>query len=60
MFAGVRPSMRFASAPIASTFRDFVSTATTEGSLITTPFPETWTSVFAVPRSMPMSREKRL
>lgn len=60
MLAGVRPSMRFASAPIASTFRDFDSTATTDGSLMTIPFPCTWTSVFAVPRSMPTSLEKRL
>jgi hypothetical protein len=34
------------------------SIATTDGSLITIPRSRTWTSVFAVPRSIPMSREK--
>ena len=33
------------------------SIATTDGSLMTMPLPRTSTSVFAVPRSMPMSRE---
>src|SRR3989344_5344458 len=32
--------------------------ATTEGSLITIPWPLTYTKVFAVPRSMPRSLEK--
>ena len=59
MFAGVRPTIRLASAPMASTRFDFASIATTEGSLMTMPRSRTWTSVFAVPRSMPMSREKR-
>ncbi len=58
MLAGVRPTIRLASAPIASTFLVFASMATTLGSLITIPRSRTWTSVFAVPRSIPMSREK--
>src|SRR5204862_306321 len=33
--------------------------ATTDGSLMTIPRSRTWTRVFAVPRSIPMSREKR-
>src|SRR5262245_48035287 len=33
--------------------------ATTDGSLTTMPLPRTRTSVFAVPRSMPMSRERK-
>src|SRR3954465_8871722 len=57
--AGVRPTIRFASAPTARTFLDFASIATTLGSLMTIPRSRTWTRVFAVPRSMPMSREKR-
>ena len=59
MLAGVRPTIRLASAPMASTRFDFASIATTDGSLMTIPRSRTWTSVFAVPRSMPMSREKR-
>ena len=58
MLAGVRPTMRLASAPMASTFFDRASMATTLGSLMTMPRSRTWTSVLAVPRSMPMSREK--
>ena len=57
--AGVRPTIRFASAPIASTRFVLASIATTDGSEITIPRSRTWTSVLAVPRSMPMSREKR-
>ena len=57
--AGVRPTMRFASAPMASTRRVLASIATTDGSLITIPRSRTWTRVLAVPRSIPMSREKR-
>src|SRR5437773_772000 len=53
--AGVRPTIRFASAPIARMFPVRRSLATTEGSLMTMPRPRTWTSVFAVPRSMPIS-----
>ena len=39
--------------------RVLLSIATQEGSLITIPFPLTWTIVLAVPRSMPMSKEKK-
>ena len=39
MFPGVRPSIFFASAPTASTFSVFFSTATTEGSFRTIPLP---------------------
>ena len=38
----------------ATTFRDFASTATTEGSRSTIPRPRRYTNVFAVPRSIPM------
>ena len=57
MLAGVRPSIRLASAPMASTRLVRASMATTEGSLITMPRSRTWTSVLAVPRSIPISRE---
>ena len=57
MFCGVRPSIRFASAPTARMAPVLVSFATTDGSLITMPRPRTCTSVLAVPRSMPTSRE---
>jgi len=53
--AGVRPTMRFASAPMARTRFDTRSIATTDGSSMTMPRPRTLTSVFAVPRSMAMS-----
>ena len=59
MFAGVRPTIRFASAPIARTRFVRESIATTLGSLMTMPRSRTWTSVLAVPRSIPMSRENR-
>ena len=59
MLAGVRPTIRFASAPIARTRFVLASIATTDGSLITIPRSRTWTRVLAVPRSIPMSREKR-
>src|SRR3989304_9685012 len=57
--AGGRPFISFASAPIASGTRVRLSMATHDGSLITIPFPLTLTRVLAVPRSMPMSREKK-
>ena len=38
---GVRPSIRLADSPTASTLPVFVLTATTDGSLRTTPFPRT-------------------
>jgi hypothetical protein len=59
ILAGVRPTICLASAPIASTRFDFFSIATTDGSLITMPLPRTLTSVFAVPKSIPTSRENR-
>ena len=59
MLAGVRPTIRFASAPIASTALRLRVDRDDRGSLMTIPRSRTWTSVFAVPRSMPMSREKR-
>src|SRR6266571_2842814 len=59
MLAGVRPTMRFASAPIASGAPVRRSFATTDGSAMTIPRPRTCTRVLAVPRSMPMSRENR-
>ena len=58
MLAGVRPTIRFASAPTARTRLVFASIATTDGSLMTMPRSRTWTSVLAVPRSIPMSREE--
>ena len=57
MLAGVRPTIRLASVPTARIRLVFGSIATTEGSLMTMPLPRTSTSVLAVPRSMPMSRE---
>ena len=59
MLAGVRPTIRLASAPTARTRFVLASMATTDGSLMTIPRSRTWTSVLAVPRSIPMSREKR-
>ena len=59
MLAGVRPTIRLASAPTARTRLVLASMATTDGSLMTIPRSRTWTSVLAVPRSIPMSREKR-
>jgi hypothetical protein len=56
-FAGVRPTISFASAPMLIGSRVLLSIATQEGSLITIPFPRTFTMVFAVPKSMPISRE---
>src|SRR4029079_17351544 len=42
----------------ARTRRVLASMATTDGSLMTMPRSRTWTRVLAVPRSIPMSREK--
>jgi len=53
--SGVLPSMRLASRPTLMIRFVPLSTATTDGSLSTTPSPLTQTSVFAVPRSTPMS-----
>ena len=57
--AGVRPIMRWASAPTAWTSPVRSSIATTDGSDSTIPRPRTCTTVFAVPRSMAMSRTGR-
>ena len=57
MEPGVRPSISLACLPTASTSSVRTSTATTEGSRITMPLPRINTSVFAVPKSMPMSLE---
>src|SRR6266540_4026117 len=54
--AGVRPIIRFASSPTAYTLPLLESVATTEGSESTIPRPRTYTSVFAVPRSIARSR----
>src|SRR3712207_5871613 len=56
MLPGVRPSIRFAADPTATTLSVLVSIATTEGSESTIPCPLTNTSVFAVPRSIATSR----
>ena len=55
MLPGVRPIISFASLPTARTASFLTSTATTDGSRITIPFPLIQTSVFAVPRSIPIS-----
>src|SRR5262245_16134463 len=60
MLPGVRPSISFASLPTASTFPVFWLIATMEGSFTTIPFPFAKTIVFAVPRSIARSLEKRL
>ena len=60
MVAGVRPIMRLASSPTASTSPLRWSMATTDGSDSTIPRPRTNTSVFAVPRSIAMSRPLKL
>ena len=59
MVTGVRPIMRLAADPTATTASDLVSRATTEGSEMTTPRPPTDTRVFAVPRSIAMSSANR-
>ena len=56
---GVRPAISLASRPIAIGCRSRLSIVTHEGSLMTIPLPRTCTRVFAVPRSMAMSRENR-
>ena len=52
---GVRPMTSLASLPTYRALSVLVLTATTDGSLITMPFPRIYTRVFAVPRSIPMS-----
>src|SRR3712207_3766601 len=56
MLPGVRPSIRLAADPTATTLSVLLSMATTEGSESTIPCPLTNTSVFAVPRSIATSR----
>src|SRR5829696_6491874 len=56
MLPGVRPSIRFAAEPTATTLSVLMSIATTEGSESTIPCPLTNTMVFAVPRSIATSR----
>src|ERR671916_2639638 len=56
MLPGVRPSIRLAAEPTATTLSVLLSMATTEGSESTIPCPLTNTSVFAVPRSIATSR----
>src|SRR4028119_617676 len=58
MLPGVRPSMRLALEPTATTCAVLLSMATTGGSESTMPWPLTNTSVFAVPRSIATSRPK--
>src|SRR5262245_24272504 len=60
MLSGVLPSIAFASLPTATTRWLWLSRATTEGSFRTIPLPRTYTSVFAVPRSMATSLENQL
>ncbi len=59
IWAGVRPIIRWASAPTATTSPVRSSMATTDGSESTMPRPCTWTTVLAVPRSTAMSRADR-
>src|ERR671921_2880027 len=56
MLPGVRPSIRLAADPTATTLSVLLFMATTEGSESTIPCPLTNTSVFAVPRSIATSR----
>src|SRR3990167_3412197 len=56
MLSGVRPTISFASAPTARTIFPGFWRATTVGSLITIPLSGKKTSVFVVPKSMPIFR----
>src|SRR3990172_4345279 len=60
MTSGVRAANDFAFWPTASTSRvpAMWRSATTDGSSMMMPRPHTWTSVFAVPRSIAISSEK--
>src|SRR3712207_4903905 len=58
MLPGVRPSIRLAADPTATTLSVLLSMATTDGSESTIPCPLTNTSVFAVPRSIATSLPK--
>jgi hypothetical protein len=55
--AGVLPTIAFACVPMAMGSRVRLSIATHDGSLMTIPLPRMLIIVFAVPRSMPISRE---
>ena len=55
MEPGVRPMTFLASCPTYSTVSERVSTATTDGSRMMMPCPRIKISVFAVPRSIPIS-----
>ena len=60
MLPGVRPMTALASPPTQRTSSVLVSTATTEGSRMMIPLPFIYTRVLAVPRSMPISLDKKL
>ena len=60
IFPGVRPNIRLASSPTASTLVVPASMATTEGSRSTMPLSRTYTRQLAVPKSIPISLENRL
>src|SRR3989344_7438374 len=57
--SGVRPTMSFASVPMARMERSLCEMATADGSLSTIPFPGTNTNVVVVPRSIPSRGEKK-
>lgn len=59
MLEGARPIIFLAGSPIANISFVFLFLATAEGSLIATPLPLIKTKVFAVPRSIPKSVEKK-
>ena len=58
MLSGARPNINFASLPNALGLSVLRSIAITEGSSKTIPLLDTYTNVLAVPRSIPMSRER--
>src|SRR6185369_12925666 len=59
MLPGVRPSISLASLPTASMRPFTLLIATIDGSFTTIPLPRAYTQVFAVPRSIARSLEKR-
>ena len=60
MLPGVRPMTALASAPTQRTSSLRVSTATTDGSRMMMPLPFMYTRVLAVPRSIPISFDRKL
>ena len=60
MLPGVRPITALASAPTQRTSSLRVSTATTDGSRMMMPLPFMYTRVLAVPRSIPISFDRKL